>query len=65
MLEIYQEEVHWYSQEIFMNGSELLLGISRPVPSILGGDLSERGDFYQVIEFVKAHKKFIDILKLG
>lgn len=34
-----------------VNVSELRLGISRPLSSILGGD-SERGEFYQVLELV-------------
>lgn len=50
-------------QEIFVNVSEFLLGISKTVSSILGGDHSERGDFYQVIELVRAHKKIHQHIK--
>lgn len=58
--------MHWCIQEIFVNVSEFLLGISRSVSSILGGDHSERGGFYQVTDLVKAHaQKFINILKIG
>lgn len=48
-----------------MNISELGLGISRPLSSILGGDHSERGKFYRVIELVKVQEYFINILKTG
>lgn len=48
-----------------MNISELWLGRSRPLLSILGGDHSERGKFYQVIELVKVQEYFINILKAG
>lgn len=47
-----------------MNMSQFLLGVSRPVSSsILGGDPSERGDFYQVKELVKAPTKIHQHLK--
>lgn len=55
--------MHQCTQEILVNASELLLGISRPVSSISGGDHPERGEIYQAIELVKAQEYFINILK--
>ena len=55
--------MHWCLQEIFVSVSELLLGLFRPVSSILGGDHSERGEFFQVLELIKVQKYFINILK--
>ena len=57
--------MHWCIQEIFVNVSELWLGISRPLSSILGGDHTEGGEFYQVIELVKVQENFVNILKTG
>lgn len=43
--------------------SQFLLGVPRPVSSILGGEPSERGGFYQVKELIKAHTKIHQHLK--